>query len=97
MNGQLAKWVLLLQEFSFNIVVCLKKNYVNIDHVSILDSNDIFNLAHLHDELQNINLVEVVQLEYGNILKYLITNQIPSIYILQIKLNFYLKRMFFIP
>lgn len=82
LSGRLARWVLLLQEFNFIIVVRLGKSHANVDHLSKLEPYNITQLEPLNDELPDANLfeVDIIQSEYGDILKYLTTNKVPSDY-----------------
>lgn len=82
LSGQLARWVLLLQEFNFTIIVRPGKSHANADHLSKLEIFNNAQLDPLNDELPNANLfeVDIVQSEYGNILEYLTTNKIPIDY-----------------
>ena len=77
LSGQLARWVLLLQEFNFIVVVCPGKFHGHADHLSRLQPIGLTNTVPLDDNLPNVDLfeVDVFFLEYVEILTYLETNQ----------------------
>ena len=70
LSGQLACWILLLQEFNFTVVVCPGKSHGNANVLSRLQPTGLPNAAPLDDNLPNANLfeVDVIFPEYcGNI------------------------------
>ena len=82
LSGRLARWVLLLQEFNFTVVVRPGKSHGNADHLSRLEPMGPVNTVPLDDNLSDADLFEVDVLfpEYMEILTYLETNQMPAGY-----------------
>ena len=82
LSGRLARWVLLLQEFDFTIVICLRKSHGNVDHLSRLEPLAPSNLEPLNDQLPNTDLfeVDVIFPNCVDIITYLKTNQAPGEY-----------------
>jgi hypothetical protein len=83
LSGRLARWVLLLQEFTFTIVVRPGKSHGNADHISRLEPFPQSQLEPLNDKLPDAVLfeVDVIQTEYADILTFLQTNRMPEDYI----------------
>ena len=77
LSGRLARWVLLLQEYYFTIVVRPRKSHGNAYHLSRLEPLAPSNLEPLNDQLPNADLfeVDVIFLDYIDIITYLKTNQ----------------------
>jgi hypothetical protein len=82
LSGRLARWVLLLQEFDFTIVVRPGKSHGNADHLSRLEPLENSNLEPLNDQLPDADLfeVDVIFPDYVDIITYLKTNQAPGEY-----------------
>jgi hypothetical protein len=82
LSGRLARWVLLLQEFTFTIVVRPGKSHGNADHISRLEPLLQSQLEPLNDQLPDAALfeVDVIQTEYADILTFLQTNRMPEDY-----------------
>jgi transposase InsO family protein len=79
LSGRLARWVLLLQEFDFTIVVRPTKSHGNADHISRLEPYTLESLKPLNDEFPDANLfeVDIIFPDYVDIINYLKTSQIP--------------------
>jgi hypothetical protein len=82
LSGRLTRWVLLLQEFDFTIVVRPGKSHGNADHLSRLEPLENSNLEPLNDQLPDADLfeVDVIFPDYVDIITYLKTNQVPGEY-----------------
>lgn len=80
LSGRLARWVLLLQEFDFTIVVRLGKSHGNADNISRLEPLAIEALQPLDDQLPDAHIfeVDIIQPEYAEILNYLRSNITPE-------------------
>jgi len=78
LSGQIARWVLLLQEFNFTINVRLGKSHVNANHLSRL--NEQVGTKPVDDNYPDAQLfqVDVIPLEYAEIMNYLSTKNFPS-------------------
>jgi hypothetical protein len=84
LSGRLARWVLLLQEFNFTIVVRPGISHGNVDHISRLEPLLASQLEPLNDQLPDADLfeVDVIQAEYAEFINFLQTNRMPEEYIL---------------
>jgi hypothetical protein len=82
LSGRLARWVLLLQEFNFIIVVRPGKSHGNADHISRLEPLLQSQLEPLNDQLPDADLfdVDVIQPEYAEIINFLQTNRMLEAY-----------------
>ena len=80
LSGRIARWVLLLQEFNFTIQVRFGKSHANADHLSRI--NQETGSEPVNDEFPNAALfsVDIIPLEYADIIHYLSTQQFPSDY-----------------
>ena len=76
-SGRIARWVLLLQEFQYTIIVRPGKQHANADHLSRL--TDKLGDDPINDELPDAQLfvVEVVSNEYADIINYLSLQILP--------------------
>ena len=80
LNGRIARWVLLLQEFDFTIEVRPGKSHANADHLSCL--NEELGEKPIDDSFPDAQLffVDVIPPEYAEIINYLQTNTFPEGY-----------------
>jgi len=80
LSGRIARWVLLLQEFNFDIQVRPGKHHTNADHLSRI-SNDL-SIDPIDDNFPDAQLfqVDIVSFEYAEIIHYLLTGEFPSEY-----------------
>jgi len=68
LSGRLARWVLLLQEFNFDIVVHPGKQHSNADFLSRLDESLDPNASLVEDDVPDAKLfeVDVINVEYAS-------------------------------
>ena len=80
LNGRIARWVLLLQEFDFDVDVRLGKKHANADFLSRLSKE--VNPTSIDDSLLDAHLfnVDVIPVEYADVLYYLKNNTFPLEY-----------------
>ena len=80
LSGQIARWVLLLQEFDFNVDVRPGKKHANADFLSRL-SKDI-NPTSIDDSLPDAHLfnIDIIPAKYADVLYYLKNNTFPLEY-----------------
>ncbi len=78
LSGCIARWVILLQEFTFKVLVQLGKKHVNVDHLSRLSIQ--LRKVSIDDSLSNATLfvMEFFSVEYANIFNYLSLHQFPN-------------------
>ena len=78
LSGRIARWVLLLQEFTFTIHVRPSKKHANADHLSRL-TNELGGIP-IPDSFPDANLfvVDVISEEYADLIQYLTHNTYPS-------------------
>ena len=74
LSEQIARWVLLLQEFTFTIYVCPSKKHANADHLSRL-TNELGAIP-IPDSFPDADLfvVDVSSEEYADLIQYLTHN-----------------------
>ena len=91
LSGRIARWVLLLQEFTFTINVRPRKKHLNADHLSRL-SNVLGNTP-IDDNLPDAALfvVEVISADYSEIIQYLTFQTFPLDYDEKLKRRLILK------
>ena len=91
LSGRIARWVLLLQEFTFTINVRPGKKHLNADHLSRL-SNVLGNTP-IDDNLPDAALfaVEVISADYSEIIQYLTFQTFPLDYDEKLKRRLILK------
>ena len=77
-QGRISRWLLLLQEFTFKIVVRLGKSHVSVDHLLRIKSGEP--LEGVNDDFPDAQLFHVTVLPtwYTSIGEYLSTGQFPS-------------------
>ena len=87
LSGRLARWVLLLQEFNFDIVVRPGKQHSNADFMSRLGDEMEPNGSPVEDDVPDADLfeVDIIHTEYGDILNYLSNRTFPRDYSLKQK------------
>ena len=80
MSGRIARWVLLLQEFDFDVDVRPGKKHANADFLSRLSKE--VNPLSIDDSLPDAHLfnVDIIPIEYTNVLYYLKNNTFPLEY-----------------
>jgi hypothetical protein len=80
LSGQIARWVLLLQEFNFTIQVRPGKSHANADHLSRINLE--LGSEPINDDFPDAALfqVEVIPTEYADIIHFLSTGQFPIDY-----------------
>ena len=80
LSGRIARWVLLLQEFNFDVDVRLGKKHANADFLSRLSKE--VNPTSIDDSLPDAHLfnVDVIPVEYADVLYYLKNNTFPLEY-----------------
>lgn len=78
LSGRIARWVLLLQEFNFTINVRPSKTHVNADHFSRLSKE--VGIEPINNNFPDAQLfsVDVVSLEYAELMNYLSTREFPQ-------------------
>ena len=81
LSGRIARWVLLLQEFDFDVDVRLGKKHANADFLSRLSKE--VDPTSIDDSLLDAHLfnVDVIPIEYADVLYYLKNNTFPLEYI----------------
>ena len=79
-SGRIARWVLLLQEFDFDVDVRPGKKHANADFLSRLSKE--VNPTSIDDSLPDAHLfnVDVIPVEYADVLYYLKNNTFPLEY-----------------
>ena len=87
LSGRIARWVLLLQEFTFTIEVRPGKKHANADHLSRLTTE--LGTEAIPDALPDAHLfaVEVVSQEYAVLIQYLTTQSFPITFTEKMKQN----------
>ena len=80
LSGRIARWVLLLQEFDFDVDVRPRKKHANADFLSRLSKE--VNPTSIDDSLPDAHLfnVDVIPVEYADVLYYLKNNIFPLEY-----------------
>ncbi len=78
MNGHIAQWVILLQEFTFKVFVQLENKHVNANHFNILNTQ--LGKVPIDDSLPYATLfiVDNFSAKYANIFNYLSLHQFPN-------------------
>ena len=91
LSGRIARWVLLLQEFTFKINVRPGKQHANADHLSRL-SNEL-GTEPIDDNLPDAALfaVDIISPEYREVIQYLTTQTIPLHFTDKLKRRLILK------
>ena len=91
LSGRIARWVLLLQEFNFDVDVRPGKKHANADFLSRLSKE--VNPTSIDDSLPDAHLfnVDVIPVEYADVLYYLKNNTFPLEYIDKQKQQFVYK------
>jgi hypothetical protein len=87
LSGQIARWILLLQEFTFTIEVRPGKKHANADHLSRLTTE--LGMEAIPDALPDAHLfaVDVVSPEYAVLIQYLTTQTFPITFMEKMKKN----------
>ena len=77
LSGRITRWVLLLQEFDFDVDVRPRKKHANADFLSQLSKE--VNSTSIDDSLPNAHLfnVDVIHVEYADVLYYQKNNTFP--------------------
>lgn len=77
-QGRVSKWLLLLQEFTFNIIARPEKSHVCADHLSRLKSGEP--LEGVNDDFPDAHLFRIAVLPpwYTSIGEFLSTGQFPE-------------------
>ena len=77
-QGRISRWLLLLQEFTFKIIVQLEKKHVSADHLSCLKIGE--SIEGLNNDFPDAQLFQIVVLPkwYTSIGEYLSTGQFPN-------------------
>ena len=77
LSGQIAKWILLLQEFNFVVNISLGKLHSNEDFLLHLNDdinpksiNESFFDAHITDVKDGIDVVDVISPKYADDIHY---------------------------
>ena len=80
LSGRIARWVLLLQEFDFTVTVRPGKRHANADFLSRL-SEDV-NPESINDSFPDAHIfhVDVIPIEYAEVIHYLTTGEFPQTY-----------------
>jgi hypothetical protein len=78
LSGCITKWVILLQECRYKIMVWPRKKHANVDHLSRL--NFKLGKVPIDDSIPNATLfvLDVIIREYVDIFNYLPLHQFPS-------------------
>nr|PNR32308.1 hypothetical protein PHYPA_026434 [Physcomitrium patens] len=91
LSGRIARWVLLLQEFNFTVVVRSVKQHANADHLSRL--SNILGNEPVPDDLPDAALfvVDVISPEYSKIIQFLTFHTFPPTFTDKLKKRLILK------
>jgi hypothetical protein len=78
LSGHISQWVILLQEFMFKVLVQLRKNHVNADHLSKLNIKLTRTPINVFLLDAAVFVWEFFNGEYANFLNFLSLHQFPS-------------------
>jgi transposase InsO family protein len=80
LSGRIARWVLFLQEFDFTVDIRPGKKHANADFLSRL--SDEINPTSIDDNFPDAHIfqVDVIPVEYADVIHYLSTNTFPLEY-----------------